>query len=72
MKQDRECVICSKQLGGSQRIFCSNRCKQAEKYARKCGRICAACHKPIKKPVPVVGGFSQQCDRKRCIGNQEK
>ena len=65
-----KCVICKSELEGGQRTFCSNRCKQEDKYDRKRGLRCATCHKPIKKPVPVMGGYSQQCSRVAC--NQEK
>lgn len=67
----KECIICKAELGGSQRMFCSNRCKQADKYDRKRGLRCGKCHKPIKKPVPIPGGYSQQCDRKRCLTKEK-
>lgn len=63
----KKCVMCKTDLMGSQRLFCSNACKQADKYARKRGKRCAECHKPIPNPVPVLGGFSQCCFRKACI-----
>ena len=66
----KACIICAAPLDGRQRLFCSNRCKQQDKNERVIGRRCAKCHKPIKKPVPVMGGYSQQCSRVAC--NQEK
>lgn len=60
-------IDCDAELGGRQSRFCSNRCKQAVKYAVSKGEQCKACLKPIRKPIPVLGGFSQYCDRKRCI-----
>ena len=65
----RSCVSlkCEKALKGSERLYCSNACKQAVKYAEARGRQCKACHKDIKKPVPVIGGYSNVCQRKRCI-----
>ena len=60
------CIICDKELTGRQTLFCSNACKQANKYQVKKGERCKACHKPITKPVPVLGGFDPLCHRKRC------
>jgi len=62
----RHCVICDKELDGKQRKFCSNRCKQQDKYEVKCGRRCRVCSAEIKKPIPVMGGFKQTCSRKAC------
>jgi predicted nucleic acid-binding Zn ribbon protein len=75
MKQKQpngECVVCGAPLGGKQATFCSNVCKQREKYARARGRSCKHCHKPIDKPVRVMGGFKQDCDRKRCVASRTK
>jgi len=70
MMNDKDCVVCGKGLEGRQRTFCSNACKQQEKYARAKGRSCKHCHKPIKKPELVMGGFNQSCDRKRCVASR--
>ena len=61
-----KCVICPEALEGSQRLFCSNTCKQKAKYATAKGEMCGACYKPMK-PMPVMGGFKKLCDRKRCV-----
>ena len=66
-----KCVVCGTKLGGRQVLFCSNKCKQTDKNERKRGQRCAKCHKPIKTPVPVMGGFSQQCERKACLNAKE-
>ena len=68
----KDCVICGAGLTGHQRLFCSNRCKQADKYDRKRGMRCIKCHKPIKVPHAVLGGFRQTCDRKACLTKKEK
>jgi len=62
---------CDNELQGRATRFCSNRCKQAVKYQVAKGRQCKACLKPIKKPVPVLGGFSPYCDRKRCEASRD-
>ena len=61
------CVICDKDLEGRQRTFCSNTCKQKdkfdrqrEKYLRATGRLCIHCHKDMV-PEPVMGGYKQVC-----------
>jgi hypothetical protein len=56
----KKCVICKMGLIGSQRLFCSNACKQADKYARRKGERCGKCHSPMN-PMPVLGGFRKQC-----------
>lgn len=64
------CVVCGCRLHGQATKYCSNACKQTSKYARKMGRECRHCHKPIKEPVPILGGFSQECARKGCISKR--
>ena len=66
-----KCVVCGTKLDGRQVLFCSNKCKQTDKNERKRGRRCAKCHKPITHPIPVMGGFSQQCCRQRCLNKKE-
>lgn len=65
---DKKCIAigCDESLGPNQTKYCSNRCKQAVKYAVNHGRQCAKCGKEIKKPVPVLGGYKRTCHRKAC------
>ena len=55
-----DCVICGEELQGSQRKFCSEACKQRDKYQRQKGERCADCKRPMK-PIPVIGGYSELC-----------
>jgi hypothetical protein len=68
---DRECVVCESKLTGRQTTYCSNKCKMVIKNESKLGRMCKHCYKPMK-PVPVMGGFKQECERKRCINQRSK
>ena len=58
--------MCGTKLAGSQRLFCSNACKQKDKNQRRNGKRCQKCHRPIKVPHAVMGGFKQTCYRKAC------
>ena len=69
-KTVKTCVICSSLLSGREEKFCSNTCKQKEKYARAMGRSCKFCYKKMK-PKKVLGGFEQGCERKRCIASRK-
>ena len=64
-----KCKVCEVELGGRQRTFCSNKCKQVAKYQQAKGERCKACKKPMK-PTPIMGGFETLCERKRCIASR--
>jgi len=66
MENKCKALKCETELTGSQRDYCSGRCKQAVKYAVKTGRQCKSCWKPTK-PTPAMGGYTHLCERKRCI-----
>ena len=61
----RKCMAlnCDETLPPDRPKYCSNRCKQAVKYAVKTGRQCKQCGSVITKPKPVMGGFNQYCRR---------
>lgn len=66
----RTCKVCNAELEAPKRLWCNNRCKQEAKYEQSKGLRCKYCHKPMK-PVAVLGGMKQDCDRKRCIATRK-
>ncbi len=63
-------INCDEELSGSQRLYCSHRCKQAVKYAVKTGRQCRECYMPIAEPVPVMGGYADLCGATKCLNKE--
>lgn len=69
--EKKQCVMCDAELVGSQRLFCSEACKQAAKYAQSKGELCKYCKQPMK-PAPMLGGYKQDCNRAKCINQRSK
>lgn len=74
MKEKRvtqcKCPGCTNKLTANKSKYCSNRCKQAVKYAVQTGRLCAACHQPNKPEQLPNGKFRKFCRREACTATR--